>query len=118
MNETELNMSAFENVANNMLPIMIKFLIAIGITVCLLSIVVAVYAYIKKKCDTKTILKYFMLTFISGAMVSISGVLVNFMANFIIEFTTHKVEIPLYLIVSVSLIILSLIMKNKNSKTN
>ena len=35
MNETELNMSAFENVANNVLPIMIKFLIAIGITVCL-----------------------------------------------------------------------------------
>lgn len=115
MNETELNMSAFENVANNVLPIMIKFLIAIGITVCLLSIVVAVYAYIKKKCDTKTILRYFILTFISGAMVSISGVLVNFMANFNIEFTTYKVEIPLYLIVS--LIILSLIMKNKNSKT-
>lgn len=116
MDKTELNISAFENVANNMLPTMIKLLIAIGITVCLLSIVVAVCTYIKKKCDTKMILRYFVITFISGAMVSISGVLVNFIANFNIEFSTYKAEIPLYLIVS--LIVFSLIMKTKNSTIN
>ena len=116
MDKTELNTSVFENVANNMLPTMIKLLIAIGITICLLSIVVGVYAYIKKKCDTKIILRYFVPTFISGAMVSIGGVLVNFIANLNIEFSTYKIEIPLYLIVS--LIVFSLIIKTKNSTTN
>lgn len=116
MDKTELNIGAFENITNNMLPTMIKLLIAIGITVCLLSIVVVVYAYIKKKCDTKIILRYFIPTFISGAMVSIGGVLVNFIANFNIEFSTYKVEIPLYLIVSLTAF--SLIMKTKNNTTN
>lgn len=116
MDRTELNMSIFENVANNMLPTMIKLLIAIGITVCLLSAVIAIYAYVKKKCNTKIILRYFIITFISGAMVSMGGVFVNFIANFNIEFSTYKAEIPLYLIVS--LIVFSLIMKTKNSTKN
>lgn len=38
-----------ERVENNMLPIMVKFLIESGMTVCLLSIIIAIYAYVKKK---------------------------------------------------------------------
>lgn len=115
MKNSTNSISNIENMANIIVPTITKLLIAIGITVCLLSIVVGVYAYIKKKCDTKMILRYFVLTFISGAMVSMGGVLVNFIANFNIELSTYKTEIPLYLIVS--LIVFSLIMKNKNSKS-
>lgn len=115
MKNSTNSISNIENMANNIAPTITKLLIAIGITVCLLSIMVAIYAYIKKKCDTRMILGYFIRTFTSGAMVSIGGVLVNIMANFDIEFTTYKVEIPLYFIVS--LIIFYLIMKYKNSKS-
>lgn len=107
-------MSNIENIADNILPIMTKFFIESGVTVCLLSIIVSIYAYIKKKSDKRTIITYFIGTFLSGILVSVSGVIINFLVNFDIEFSTYKVEIPLCLIVS--LIVFSLIMNIKNGK--
>lgn len=52
-----------ERVANNMSPIIVKFLIESGVTVCLLSIIIAIYAYVKKKSNLKTIRMYFIITF-------------------------------------------------------
>ena len=112
MDKTILNISTFNNITNNMLPTMIKLLIAIGITICLLSIVISIYLHIKKY-NIKMILRYFIITFISGAIVSIGGFMVNIIANFNIEFSSYKIDIPLYFLASL-IIFFSIIKMNKS----
>ncbi len=109
-------MSNMEYMANNVLPIIVKFLIASGVTVCLLSIIVAFYAWIKKKSNPKVIKTYFIPTFFSGMLISIGGIMGNFMANLDIDFSTYKTEIPSYLVVS--LIAFSIIMNSSKRNSN
>lgn len=89
-----------ETLANTMIPHMVKGIVLIGIIVCLTSITIAVYYYLKKKLTLKEIKTYLSYTFGIGMMVSLSGVLVNFIVNFDINFSSYKYSIPVGYIVS------------------
>ena len=94
------NMSNIEIVANTMIPNMVKGIILIGIIVCLISITVAVYSYLSKKQSLKVIISYLSSTFGISVLVILSGLLVNFLANFDINFSSYKQTIPVGYIIS------------------
>ena len=105
----ELKEGTVNIIFENVLPIMVKFIIAIGIVICFLSVLIAIYTYIKRKRDTKTILKKYGAIFLGGVTISMCGVLVNFIANFNIGVSSYKKEMAFYLFIY--LFVYSLYMK-------
>ena len=93
-------MQNLENKIQVITPIFIKGLILVGITVCLLSITLAIYSFLKKKQTLKEIGSYMLYTFGGGTIVSLFGLLVNFTANFNIDFISYRYTIPLAYIIS------------------
>lgn len=108
-------MSNIETLSNTMIPHMVKSVILVGIIVCLISVTIAVYSYLRKKQSLKEIKTYLSYTFGIGIMVSISGLLVNFIANFDISFSSYKHSIPVGYIVS---LVVFLLLAKINNKTN
>lgn len=107
-------MSNLENAVNGMIPIITKGVILIGITLCLLSVTIALYRFIKRKQSLKEIGVYLIYTSGIGILVSISGILINFIANFDIDFSTYKYSIPLGYVIS--LVVFLLFMNITNTK--
>ena len=106
-------MSNIENFANTMIPSMVKFIILMGVILCLTSITIAVYHYFTKNRSLKEIKTYFSHTFGLGIMLSLSGVLVNFIANFDISLSSYKCSVPVGYIVSLVMYLL-FVNKKKN----
>lgn len=95
-------MSNLENTANMMLPIITKGAILIGVILCLLSITIAIYSYLRKKQSLKEIKTYLRYTLGTGALVSVSGLLVNFIARFDIDFASYTHIIPVGYVISLA----------------
>jgi len=79
---------------------MTKGIILIGIIACLVSITVATYSCLFKKQSKKEVLSYLKATLGIGVLVALSGVLVNSLANFDIDFSSYKRSIPIGYIIS------------------
>lgn len=79
---------------------MTKGIILIGIIACLVSITVATYSCLFKKQSKKEVLSYLKATLGIGVLVALSGVLVNSLANFDIDFSSYKHSIPIGNIIS------------------
>lgn len=99
-------MSNLENAINGTIPIITKGVILIGITLCLLSVTIALCRFIKQKQSLKEIGVYLIHTSGIGILVSISGILINFIANFDIEFSTYKYSIPLGYVITLVVFLL------------
>lgn len=93
-------MSNLENTANVMLSVITKGAILIGLIVCLSSITIAVYSYLRKKQSLKEIKTYLLYTLGSGVLVSVLGLLVNFIACFDINFSSYKYSVPVGYVIS------------------
>lgn len=94
-----------ENLANAMIPSMVKFIILMGIILCLMSVTIAVYHFFTKNKSLKEIITYFCHTFGLGILLGLSGVLVNFVANFDISFSSFKYSVPVgYILLLVAFI--------------
>lgn len=108
-------MSNIETVANTMIPNMVKGIILIGILVSLISITIAIYSYLRKKQSSKEIKKYLVYTFGIGALCSLSGLLINFIASYDIDFNSYKYSIPLgYILSLVTFFLLAKVDSKKN----
>lgn len=93
-------MNNLEYQVNVLLPSITKGTILIGLILCLSSITIAVYKYLRKKQSLKEIKTYLFYTLGSGALVSISGLLVNFIACFDIDFSSYKHSVPVGYVIS------------------
>lgn len=107
-------MSNIETLANTMIPHMVKGAILVGIIVCLTSVTIAVYSYLRKNKSLKKI-KTYLSYFCIGIMVSLSGLLVNFIANYDISFSSYKYSIPVGYI---ALLIVYLLLAKTINRTN
>lgn len=108
-------MRNIENLANTIIPHMVKGIILIGAVMCLTSVTIAGYSYLRKKQTLKEIKTYLSYTFGTGILCSLSGLLVNFIVNFDISFSSYKYSIPAGYILS--LVVFISLAKNYN-KTN
>lgn len=78
-----------------------KYAILAGIILCLLSITFAIYNLLKlKKGKNLQEIKYAINIFVAGVIVSFSGILTNFIANYDTNFTSYKYEIPIWYVIS------------------
>lgn len=82
--------SNLENTVNVMLPVFTKMVILIGLILCLSSITIAVYRYLRKKQSLKEIKTYLLYAFGCGVLVIVSGLLVNLIMCFDINFSSCK----------------------------
>lgn len=103
-----------ETLANTMMPNMVKGVILIGIIVCLISVTITVYSYLRKNKSLKVI-KTYLSYFCIGIMVSLSGLLVNFIANYDISFSSYKYSIPVGYII---LLVVYLLLAKTINRTN
>ena len=108
-------MSNIENMANEIIPIMTKCIITTGIIMSLLGITVALYMLIKRKSKLSETKFYLINVCGGGVLISISGILVNFIFHFDIDYGSYKISIPLGYFVSIVIFVL---LKNVISKTN
>lgn len=108
-------MNNFENIVNNLLPIITKGFISIGLVLCLSGVTIAVYKYLLKKQSLKEIKTFLLYMLMGGASVSILGLLVDFIAHFDIHSSGHKHSTPVgYVIFAV--IFLYIIIRNNVTK--
>lgn len=108
-------MSNIETLTNTMIPHMIKYAILVGIIVCLISVTIAAYSYLRKKQSLKEIMTYLSYAFGIGVMIILSGFIVNFIANYDISFSSFKHYIPVGYIVS---LVIFLLLAKITNKTN
>lgn len=89
-----------ENTVNVMLPVFTKMVILIGLILCLSSITIAVYRYLRKKQSLKEIKTYLLYAFGGGVLVIVSGLLVNLIMCFDINFSSYKHSILVGYVIS------------------
>ena len=109
-------MSNIETLTNTMIPYMIKYVILVGIIVCLISVTIAfnAYSYLRKKQSLKDLMTHLSYTLGIGVMISLSGFIVNYIANYDISFSSFKHEIPVGYIVSLVILLLAKITNKTN----
>ena len=93
-------MSNLENTVNVMFPVITKMVIFIGLILCLLSITIAVYRYLRKKQSLKEIKTYLLYAFGGGVLVIVSGLLMNFIMCFDINFSSYKHSVLIVYVIS------------------
>ena len=113
MNSIE-EMSAFKNVSNQIIPYTIKFAIIIGIVIVLVNITIILYCCIKKNNKFKRVGKNFIYPIGLGILTVLSGLIINFLFHYELDFGRYKHSVPsTYIIV---LAIAFCILKNGNNE--
>lgn len=107
-------MGDIETLASVMIPLVVKGAIEFGIILCLISATIAVYSYLGKKQSLKEIKTYLGYTFGIGILVSLSGLLVSFIANLDVNFDGFKRSIPVGYIVALVIYCLLLTLFNRD----
>ena len=97
--------SNLENTVNVMLPVITKMVILIGLILCLSSITIAVYRYLRKKQSLKEIKTYLLYAFGGGVLVIVPDLLVNLIMCFDINFSSYKHSVPVGYVISLVLVV-------------
>ena len=107
-------MEAFANeleyLAMNVFVPMVKYVAFVGIIVCLVSITVATYSFLKRKKTFKEILTYLRYTFVPGLILNLSLALASFVFRFEIDFSSFKQDIfPAYMVSLFTIVVFRII---------
>lgn len=87
-----------------------KFLVFVGIIICLVSITVATYSFLKREMTFKETLTYLRFTFVPGLILNLSLVLANFVFRFEIDFSSFKQDIfPAYMVSLFTIVVFRII---------
>lgn len=91
-----MNSTNLKNVADQILPFIIKSIISIGIAIVLLGITLVLYNHIKQKSgNAKSIFKVIGV----GISITISGLLVNNIYHFKFETSSYNHSVPIVYII-------------------
>ena len=105
--------STIENVANQIIPYIIRFTITIGIAIILVETTIMLYCLLKGNNKLKRTKKDFINFISAGILTVLSGLLINFLSHYKLDFSSYKHSIPsVYTIV---LIITFCSLKNGNT---
>ena len=95
-----MNNNNIENFINRIMTNITDKVILSGIAMCFLSIIIAVYFFIKYKKGNrlKKIKKYIYYMLGGGVVLGLSGMLIYFAADYNIDFSSYKIRIPAYML--------------------
>lgn len=86
--------NVFENMAKDIIPFSINFLILFGIVICLMSITIAGYNYFKKKKTAKEIITKFSYSFGLGILLGLAGLLLDYIYHYELDIYKYRYAIP------------------------
>ena len=111
-----MEVNKLENVMNQLFPVMTGFVTLIGILIVLGGGSIAIWKCIKEKRSLKEVQPFLFSTFCTGTLLVLSGVILNFIAGYEIDYSSYKRSIPLGYIITLIVFVAGRKMVKQNEK--